>query len=268
MLPCMNDRTPDRMPTGDTDSQQASDGPPTGHVTVSVGEAAQRLGVTPDAIRARLHRGTLEGEKVEGVWRVRLPESDRQDGAVGATGDQQDAPGQPTGNDGDRQDADSPATGHATADLAPLAAVIKRLSRQVDERDQRIQEQHERIETLSSSESMWRTHALHLQNRVAELEELASIEAGQANVDAAVESPEQDDDADTDTQPPSGDHESLRTPVEDIPSQVTSTKVERRARVDLIAGDITVPSIEDRKSAQKWWARWMRRLVRRSDLDS
>ena len=35
----------------------------TDRIVLSVPEAAERLRVTPDAIRARLHRGTLDGEK-------------------------------------------------------------------------------------------------------------------------------------------------------------------------------------------------------------
>lgn len=41
--------------------------------TVSVAEAARRLGITDDAVRARIRRGTLRGEKVGAVWQVRLP---------------------------------------------------------------------------------------------------------------------------------------------------------------------------------------------------
>ena len=42
---------------------------------LTVAEAAARLGVTPDAVRRRLHRGTLAGEKTEDrEWRVWLPE--------------------------------------------------------------------------------------------------------------------------------------------------------------------------------------------------
>ena len=41
----------------------------------TVAEAAARLGVTPDAVRRRLHRGTLAGDKTDtGEWRVWLPE--------------------------------------------------------------------------------------------------------------------------------------------------------------------------------------------------
>ena len=41
--------------------------------TLDVGQAASRLGVSPDAIRKRIRRGTLRGYKVDGEWRVVLP---------------------------------------------------------------------------------------------------------------------------------------------------------------------------------------------------
>ena len=110
------------------DSQQDGDGTPTGHATVSVAEAARRLGVTPDAIRSRLHRGTLAGEKVDNVWRIRLSDREiphRVDPEP--TGSRQDATGQETGTDGDRQDADR----MPTVDLAPLADLIERQAREI-----------------------------------------------------------------------------------------------------------------------------------------
>ena len=58
-----------------------SDGPPPGDqqdtrqgtarpATVPVADAARRLGISPDAVRGRLQRGTLAGEKIAGVWHV------------------------------------------------------------------------------------------------------------------------------------------------------------------------------------------------------
>ena len=68
-LPAMRDRTGDRT----------SDSPPV-RTVLSVPEAAERLDLTPDAIRARLHRGTLPGEKRGRQWVVFLsPTADRQD---------------------------------------------------------------------------------------------------------------------------------------------------------------------------------------------
>jgi hypothetical protein len=99
-LPTMTHSTPDMMPTG---TRQARD-----RTVLSVPEAAAKLGVTPDAIRARLHRKTLGGEKINGEWRVyldrvdsvqtterqdtdRIPTVDRQDDQQDATAVKQDA---------------------------------------------------------------------------------------------------------------------------------------------------------------------------------
>jgi len=55
--------------------------------TVDSHQASQRLGITEDAIRKRIARGTLEGYKEDGRWWVQIPdngqsqpESDRRDG--------------------------------------------------------------------------------------------------------------------------------------------------------------------------------------------
>lgn len=50
------DRTPDRLPS------------------YTVGEMAAMLGISTDAVRARVNRGTLEGVKIGGVWHVRPPD--------------------------------------------------------------------------------------------------------------------------------------------------------------------------------------------------
>jgi len=82
----MTDRTTDR-------DRQAGD-----RTVLSVPRAAERLGITPDAVRARLHRGTLAGEKAGGAWRVFFPT------ALSSTGTQQDATG--TEQDADRHGGD------------------------------------------------------------------------------------------------------------------------------------------------------------------
>jgi excisionase family DNA binding protein len=76
----MTDRTP---PTARQDGDR---------MVLSVAEAAAHLGVTPDAVRARLHRGTLFGVKDGGEWRVYLdpPPADRQDTRQDATAPKQD----------------------------------------------------------------------------------------------------------------------------------------------------------------------------------
>jgi len=90
--------------------------------TVGVIEAARMLGVSTDAVRARLRRGTLAGEKVDGEWQVIIPASDatRQD----ATGSQQDATA-------DRQEGQQESDRTPTVDLAPLADLIERQAREL-----------------------------------------------------------------------------------------------------------------------------------------
>ena len=66
--------------------------------TVDSTRAAQFLGITEDAIRKRIARGTLEGYKEDGKWFVRLPGSDQK---IDRTGVQDDQTGvQTDGKDG------------------------------------------------------------------------------------------------------------------------------------------------------------------------
>jgi hypothetical protein len=67
----MSDRTTDR-------DRQATD-----RTVLSVPHAAAQLGITPDAVRSRLHRGTLAGEKRSGVWRVFFSPTGMQQDATG-----------------------------------------------------------------------------------------------------------------------------------------------------------------------------------------
>ncbi len=71
----MTARTPDTPPPGQRqyDRQDAS------RDVLAVHQAADRLGITHDAVRKKLQRGTLPGEKVAGEWRVFLPRQDSQD---------------------------------------------------------------------------------------------------------------------------------------------------------------------------------------------
>jgi len=51
--------------------------PDTRPETVDSHQASQFLGITEDAIRKRITRGTLEGYKEDGRWYVRLPNSNQ-----------------------------------------------------------------------------------------------------------------------------------------------------------------------------------------------
>ena len=56
---------------------------------LTIGETAERLGVSPDTVRRRLKRGELQGEQEQTaqgfIWRIVLPEApdEPQDCAVG-----------------------------------------------------------------------------------------------------------------------------------------------------------------------------------------
>lgn len=77
-----------RQDTATTPPGQRQD---TARTAVSVAEASTRLGITPDAVRKKLQRGTLAGEKQDGEWRVFLPEQDtQQDNRQDATETRQD----------------------------------------------------------------------------------------------------------------------------------------------------------------------------------
>ena len=94
----------DRTPTGQVTELPTGNRQDPDRAFLSVGAAARRLDVTPDAIRSRLHRGTLEGEKIAGVWRVFLS---RQDATTGQRLDaRQDATGPKQESDGLRQATD------------------------------------------------------------------------------------------------------------------------------------------------------------------
>ncbi len=114
---------------------------------LTVADAAARLSVTPDAIRRRLHRGTLAGAKtVDGEWRVWLP-----DGEAGAP------PGSPPGpSPGERQD--TARTPPAAQEVAPHPAIeallesqrqeIAYLRDQLDQRSRELAAERERFDVL------------------------------------------------------------------------------------------------------------------------
>ncbi len=117
--------------------------------TVGVIEVARILGVSTDAVRARLRRGTLHGEKVEGEWQVHIPapERDRQD----ATGLQQDA----TVATGDRQEAQQEPDRTPTVDLSPLVSHIATLE--------------EQVQRLTEASTMWQVRARQAEDQLKQL---------------------------------------------------------------------------------------------------
>ena len=75
--------------------------PETDRKLVSIRDAATALGITSDAIRARLHRGTLAGVKTGRTWQVWLPTGERPECAT----ERPDATGTRLGAERDATDA-------------------------------------------------------------------------------------------------------------------------------------------------------------------
>lgn len=91
---------------------------------VGVADAARALGISPDAVRGRIRRGTLDAEKVGGRWLVYL----------------------------DRQDTDRPRQDTATGDAGELAAMrryVERLELELDQRNAELRSMHLQVERLS-----------------------------------------------------------------------------------------------------------------------
>ena len=86
---------PDAVPDGDPNADQ---------VGMSISEAARRLGVSRDAMRQRIRRGTVRSAKVDGAWIVYL------DGPGMVTGDGGRSDGAGTQPRTEGTDADQDAT--------------------------------------------------------------------------------------------------------------------------------------------------------------
>jgi hypothetical protein len=141
-MPAMTET--DRTPTAGRQDAGSHDRP-----SVTVAAAADRLGVTPDAVRGRLHRGTLSGEKVGTEWRVFLPHTG------GATADRQALTAGQQPPTAGRQDTTGDRQGVDRPDALGLVALVADLAR--------------RNEELAAAAGMWQTRAAHLEVRLAQL---------------------------------------------------------------------------------------------------
>jgi len=92
--------------------------------TLDSHQASQRLGITEDAIRKRIARGTLEGYKEDGRWWVQIPDN-----------------GQTLGTNGQSQPETDRTDGKDIA-IAAMEARIGSLETQLTAKDQQIDQLH------------------------------------------------------------------------------------------------------------------------------
>ena len=150
IMPTMNDQLADptnhvagdQPTTNDGRDQPAADQATT-PALLTLEEAAAELGITVNAIRQRIKRGTLLGVKTDTGWLVdpdHRPATERPPTR---------ATGQPTNHTTTSTDQ------QPTIDLAPLAEVIR--------------DQNRRLEELAAAAAMWQTRAAHLENELKQL---------------------------------------------------------------------------------------------------
>jgi hypothetical protein len=139
----------DRTTTG---NQPESDRPTdrTATETMPAAEAARRLGITPDAVRARINRGTLAGEKRGAQWWVYLP-TDRIP-VEPPTGTQPDATGT-------RPDTDRPLVEQLRSEVDYLRGELAARNRDLATERERSATERERADVLMR-EALGRIEAL------------------------------------------------------------------------------------------------------------
>ena len=150
-MPSMSDTTDD---TTSRDMPRDTSRDVTRRASVSVHDAARVLGITEDAVRARLRRGSLSGEKIATTWYVFLP-----DLAAGVADD-----------DTIRHDVARQSTHHVTrhdtiptvVDLAPLAGVIRY-------QEEIIERQSHELSQLNATAAMWQERARSLEGQLKAL---------------------------------------------------------------------------------------------------
>jgi len=128
------------------------------HDRTTIAEAAKRLGVSTDAVRKRLNRGQLDGEKVGGVWVVFLPAETSQT---------------THGEYFDRNRPEADRTGPDARDrlIAALEDDVQFLRRQVEDAEQRHAAEVERRDVLLR-EALGRLPALPAVTSRAEPQEI------------------------------------------------------------------------------------------------
>lgn len=139
MIPAMSDHPPGLA--SDQATGQAA--------THTIADAARLLGVSENAVRKRIRRGTLPAYKEGDRWLVAIPTTPATTGLVG------DYPSATTDLAADQA---APATGQATdlaAAITPLAALIERLTAENRE--------------LAEAATVWQVRARHLEEQMKQL---------------------------------------------------------------------------------------------------
>jgi len=96
------------------------------------------LGISPDAVRGRLQRGTLAGEKVKGTWHIFLPTPSEP------TGDQQAIDGPPPGHQRDALVA------HLEGEVTYLRERLEEADRQRGYLQQQLEQERQRADVLQA----------------------------------------------------------------------------------------------------------------------
>ena len=161
---------------------QTNDQMPHERVRMTVPQAASFLGISAEAVRARIHRGTLKHTKDEGTVYVLLP---REDGRHNAT--------QPH-NDAERTDHHDDARTHH--DSVITSEIVRRLEdHNADLRDQ-VQQLRRELE-VRNDELRRKDHLL-----AATLERIPAIDPPEETSREASERPQKPADSEGDTEEP------------------------------------------------------------------
>jgi hypothetical protein len=143
----MTDQPPDQEPTDPrpTTTDQSGEGP-VEEAPLTLDEAAAALGISVNAVRQRIKRGTLLGVKSAAGWAVWLPTDQPTTPTIGRRpANQRPAWSQPT--------TDRPPTN--PVDLAPLAELIAR--------------QGDDIRRLAEAATAWQIRAMQAEERLQQL---------------------------------------------------------------------------------------------------
>ncbi len=112
-----------------------------GHAGVEIAEAARRMGISKDAIRRRIQRGTLTAFKSnDGRWLVLVPADTVPDGTDDVRGEQRDTTGATRGDNG-----------FATV-IAAFQEQLHVKDQQLGEKDRQISELHVLLQTSQQNE--------------------------------------------------------------------------------------------------------------------